>query len=88
MCCVLRQNTLLSQCLFPHRSLFDYIPVNYPAGKADEMLGSYLEGVITFLVASCYVETGISSGWMGLLISSSTNLTLFNDTCYYMANES
>ena len=46
------------------------------------------EGVITFLVASCYVETGISSGWMGLLISSSTNLTFFNDTCYYMANES
>ena len=24
----------------------------------------------------------------GLLISSSTNLTFFNDTCYYMANES
>ena len=44
--------------------------------------------VVTFLVASCYVETGISSGYMGHLISSNTNLTFFNDTCYYMANES
>ena len=44
--------------------------------------------VVTFHVASCYVETGISSGYMGHLISSNTNLTFFNDTCYYMANES
>ena len=31
--------------------------------------------VVTFLVASCYVETGISSGYMGHLISLNTNLT-------------
>ena len=42
LCCVLRQNTLLSQCLSPPRSLFKYIPVSYPAWKADDMLGSYL----------------------------------------------
>ena len=42
LCCAPRRNTLLSQCFCPPKSFFDHISLNYPAGKPDEMLGSYL----------------------------------------------
>ena len=41
-CCAPKRNTLLSQYFCPPKSFFDHISLNYPAGKPDEMLGSYL----------------------------------------------
>ena len=53
-CCVLGQDTLVSQCLSPPRTINGYQQI---VRKPDEMLGGYLS-----LHAS---ETGISSGSVG-----------------------
>ena len=66
LCCVLGQDTLLSKCLFPPRSIHYWVPANCQGkltkcwggggggGGTCDVLASHPGGVAILLVASCY----------------------------------
>ena len=87
MCCVLGQNTFLSQCHSPPRCINGYWGIVREAlrnagggGGVNLVMDCHpFQGeVAIFLVASCYMETSLSSGWVGQQAPVQT-LSLNND---------